>query len=67
MAVLASLRCAAAAAVLSCAAARGGIRGWNSYDDADGSTNASATLQAAQYMHDVLLPHGFDLVTIDGG
>jgi len=49
------------------ALARGGIRGWNSYDDTEGSTNRSATLAAAQYMHDVLLPHGFDLVTIDGG
>ena len=45
----------------------GGIKGWNSYDDADGSTNASATLLAAKYMHDFLLPHGYDLVTIDGG
>jgi len=67
IAKLGRLRCVLAAAALSCAAARGGIRGWNSYDDADGSTNSSATLQAAQYMHDVLLPHGFDLVTIDGG
>ena len=66
------LRVPAAAALLALLAApavlaRGGIRGWNSYDDADGSTNRSATLAAAQYMHDVLLPHGFDLVTIDGG
>jgi len=59
-----SLLAALAAAIVS---ARGGIRGWNSYDDADGSTNRSATLAAAQYMHDVLLPHGFDMVTIDGG
>ena len=61
------LRLAISAALLASASARGGIRGWNSYDDADGSTNRSATLAAAQYMHDVLLPHGYDLVTIDGG
>ena len=62
-----ALSAALLAALLASASARGGIRGWNSYDDADGSTNRSATLAAAQYMHDALLPHGFDLVTIDGG
>lgn len=63
----APLLLALAALLLPQAAARGGIRGWNSYDDADGATNRSATLAAAQYMHDVLLPHGYDLVTLDGG
>ena len=45
----------------------GGMRGWNSYDDTEGSTDRAGTLAAAQYMHDALLPSGFDLITIDGG
>ena len=61
------MRCLLAALAIAFVSGRGGMRGWNSYDDADGSTNAAATLAAAQYMSEVLLPHGFDLVTIDGG
>ena len=62
-----ALLLALAALALPRASAVGGIRGWNSYDDADGATNLTATLAAAQYMHDVLLPFGYDLVTLDGG
>ena len=62
-----SLALLALAAAPPRADARGGIKGWNSYDDTEGSTNRSATLAAAQFMRDALLPSGFDLVTIDGG
>ena len=61
--------------VVAAAAHRGlalSRRGWNSWDstcasDPSGNSNESRTLAVAQYMHDELLPFGWDLLTIDEG
>ena len=47
-------------------------RGWNSWDstcssDPAGNSNEARTLVVAEYMHDALLPFGYDLLTIDEG
>ena len=62
----------AAAAVARHGALALSRRGWNSWDstcasDPAGNANESRTLAVAQFMHDELLPFGWDLLTIDEG
>jgi len=45
--------------------ALGAPRGYNNFDN--GQVNEASFMLAAQYVSDVLLPFGYDTVTVDGG